>query len=541
MDLTKQIDIFGQETILELLEKRSKDFLVGYRRNLALIGSEFCGKTTLITHWIQRIYEPNILPVYITINKTTYSQFAKETIKTIFIAVFKKLGKNNSSTRLEDLTKELKTINPKIAEKGNNVITLSKKRSNLESFKELMLLLDTISIEMNLSIVFVLEEFHNLEKFKIKNLFKEWGKTLCLQKNVLYVISSSSIFKAKRILDNELRLLFGNFEIIELEHLSQKNACMFIKKELFPYEIEESYLNFILDITDGCICYLRLISEQIKKNTVLNNNKTVTSQIIKESLTELLFADLGIINQLFTKRVHRLENSKSNKLIIPILVSLANGHKKIKELLFDVKSTQTTIKKRLAALIKNDFISANGNFYTISDRFFSLWLKTVYSVKKENATDSTYTFLNKLNREIELFMIHSKQKLFNRIEELFSLFSDGTIEIESKSFRLTHFHEIKPMQFTDTETKDGLIARAAGVLWLTMIKPDGAKEEDVIKFSLKSKKFKKEKPRKILISCKEIDANTKIRAKQENITAIDIDQLNRIFNLHERPSIIAKT
>jgi len=249
MKLTKKIDIFGQETILELLEKRTRDFIVGYRRNLALIGSEFCGKTTLIKHWLQRMYDPKLVPIYITINTSTFKQFINNTIKAILIAVLKRSGKISPYSSLSELKPLINSFNPKIAEKCNYIINLSIRKKNLDSFKELILLLDIISIELGISIVFIIEEFHNLNNFRIKNLFKEWGKILCLQKNVLYLISSSSAFKSKHILDNDLRLLFGNFEIVKLEHLDYNNGSKFIKIILISYLILQTAVSVILELS----------------------------------------------------------------------------------------------------------------------------------------------------------------------------------------------------------------------------------------------------------------------------------------------------
>jgi len=80
--------------------------------------------------------------------------------------------------------------------------------------------------------VIIFDEFHHLQVLGIKQIYKQFSKMLMIQKKVLYIILSSAKFKAKKVLSSHLALLFGNFQIMQLEPFDLKTTENFIINKL---------------------------------------------------------------------------------------------------------------------------------------------------------------------------------------------------------------------------------------------------------------------------------------------------------------------
>ena len=61
------MEFYGRQDLLELLNKRSDALSKGYRQNMAIIGAELIGKTSLLKHWLSQYCDTRIVTVYIEI------------------------------------------------------------------------------------------------------------------------------------------------------------------------------------------------------------------------------------------------------------------------------------------------------------------------------------------------------------------------------------------------------------------------------------------------------------------------------------------
>lgn len=522
---------------MDILDKRIKDFPCGYRRNIALIGRELTGKTTLLNFSLSRILNERIIPLYINFQGLSFEDFSHEFICSLLTGFLKKASNFEGKPKLSFLLNQARPLLPKTCARIDQIsILISKKKFN-DAFKELIQLMDCLAEEKNLLILAVFDEFHYITDFPLKNAYKEWGKIICLQKNVLYVLSSSACFKAKIIMAQDLQLLFGNFEVIDVLPFDQEKSSKFILKEIYPLKINPVYTGFLADFLEGLPCFLKLAGSTITKNALLANLTEVNSEIFKRSLEEIIYRDMGVLNQQFTNQTELISGNRFGKSLIQLLIALSKGNSRLKDLCSELKSSSKNVSLRMDYLLAADLVVKNGNFFKISNKMFSFWLKSIYEprIKRLEAGNRYKVFYNDLCSLIENYISTSKQNITDRITELFNLFTDGIIQVEAKSLKLSHFREIKPFEF---DSGKGIVARAAGVLWLTAVKEGNIKEEDIVKFSIDCKKFKFNKPKKVIVGCDSIETNAKIVAKQENILIIDKNNLNNIFNLYNRPGII---
>jgi len=124
------------------------------------------------------------------------------------------------------------------------------------------------------------------------------------------------------------------------------------------------------------------------------------------------------------------------------------------------------------------------------------------------------------------------------LTELLRQFGDERIQIERKKIRLNHFREIKPLEFNNRNLKEGIICRSNESLWIFAFKYDFLTEDDIAEFSRECKKYRHKLQRKIIVTFRDIDQNSRLKALEEKIWTWDLNSLNQIMDLFSKPRII---
>ncbi|RKY31883.1 MAG: hypothetical protein DRP74_03890 [Candidatus Omnitrophota bacterium] len=524
---------FGRKKYLEILKKRVIDLKDGYRQNIAIIGDEQIGKTSLIFKFLTDFYDPRIIPVYLESRPEPLDSFTRR-----FIGILLYNFLSNSGIKLQEdlnflILKSEKYI-PLTIRKIQEILTLLKsKKKKHNIFSDLLSLCETINEETQKFCVVILDEFHNLESLGIKNLYPDWSKSLITQKKTLYVIISSLKYKAKNILSKNLSLLFGNFEVITVEPFNIKVSEKYLQERLCGLNIKAGIKDFVVHFTGGNPFYLELLTKEILKAPNLR---------MAELLEELLFSPSGILNQKFTTYLKRFQNIANSQDFISIIYLIADGHNRIKDLTHLLHSQRKEIMAKANLLLELDTISRNGDFFKINDRVFSFWLKFVYQEKIHSLTfdakNQKIGFKNKLEAMINEFLENRSKSLSERLSELMHLFENEVVHIGKKRLRLTQFREIKSLEFHNKRFKDGLIGRSSDTLWIIGLKQDVLTEEDVSLFVKECKKYRKQ-PKKIIVTINEPDSNTRLKAIEEKVWTWNLEKINQMLDLFAKPRIIA--
>jgi hypothetical protein len=83
-----------------------------------------------------------------------------------------------------------------------------------------------------------------------------------------------------------------------------------------------------------------------------------------------------------------------------------------------------------------------------------------------DAKNQKTLFRENIENMIREFLCHCQKPMVERMKELLCLFGDEVIQIEKKKLRLVHFREIKPLEFSQRNLKEGLIGRSRDSLWI---------------------------------------------------------------------------
>ncbi|MFA5286937.1 MAG: ATP-binding protein [Candidatus Omnitrophota bacterium] len=524
---------FDRKVYLDILQKRVSGLKDNYRQNIAIIGDELVGKTSLIFKFIDNFHDNRIILVYIDTRFESLSSFAKR-----FIGILLYNFLNNSGIILKEdlgfLIHKSSSYIPKTVEKINLILNNLAKKRTANIFSELMSLCENIHAETEKSCVVIFDEFQNLEGLGYKNLYRDWSRLLIANKNTMYMIISSMKFRAKEILSKDLSLLFGNFEVITVEPFDIKSSSEYLKLKLAGLNIVNPLRDFIVHFTGGYPMYLEVISEALLRNRGID---------LAETLEDSLFSASGVLNQRFSNYMKRFSDHSAGNDYIAILYLISSGRNKIKDIAHILHKKKSELALRVSHLLGLDTITRSGDFLKINDRVFSFWIKFVYQEKLQaltfDAKNQKAKFRDQIETMIQEFMVSAQKPLMERMSELFKLFEDEMLQVEKKKIRLNHFREIKPLEFKSRMLKNGLIGRSNDSLWIIAVKAELISEEDIVEFSKECRKYRHKLQRKVIVTLNEIDTNTRLRALEEKIWAWDVNSLNQILDLYSRPRVIA--
>jgi len=523
---------FGRTEYLDILQKRISDLKDGYRQNIAFIGDELVGKTSIIFRFLNKFCDNRIIILYLEIRPESLDTFAR---RFIGVLLYNFLAKSDIPLKedIDFLIDKSERFIPKTIAKIKLILcALSKKKRN-DIFAELLLLSDSIYQETGKSCVIIMDEFLHLEQIGVKNLYKEWSRILILQKNTMYILISSMKFKARYVLSKSLSLLFGNFEIITVEPFDIKTSEEYLDYRLKEMSLNKGLRDFIVNFTGGYPFYLSVISDALLKSTGAN---------LVDTLENLLFDASGILNQRFSNYLKRFLDSPNSQDYISIIYLISKGNNKLKDISHILRKPQKELNIKINQLVELDALTRSGDFLKINDRVFSFWLKFVYQEKLNSLTfdaqNQKSVFRDKIEGMIQEFLFNSQKPIPDRVMELLRMFADETIQIERKKFRLAHFREIKPLEFNSRSLKNGMIGRSSDSLWILAFKYDLVTEEDIIDFVKECKKYRYKLQRKIILAFNDVDTNARLRAMDEKIWTWDINNLNNILDLYYKPRVI---
>jgi hypothetical protein len=206
--------------------------------------------------------------------------------------------------------------------------------------------------EAGLKPIVILDEFDRLGTFGIEDVFAELGKFIMVQKDTMYIVTSSRIKQARDILSQKLSLLFGNFEVCELGTFDEKEACGFIDSRLDRGGLPPELREFIAVFTGGHPFYMDSILVNLEKY-----NSTLQIPALKTNFWTPLpgyFRFKGYIKPAFCSVITELEKADSG--LLSVLLALSAGARKH----FEISSDSRISGKRLAALLEDPDGSGKG-------------------------------------------------------------------------------------------------------------------------------------------------------------------------------------
>ena len=533
---------FGRESILHTLEKRVNALKGGYRQNVALTGQMLSGKSSILRQFLYTLRDSPLIPVYIEVVEEPFPSFADKFIATLLYNYLLSCGKEAD----KDLASLLKAAEPHIP---HTVYAIKKVRLDLsrrnynKAYRKLLNLTSTLKEEAGKSCVVILDEFHNLESFRIKKPYLHFGKIIMIQKDTMYIVSSSQKSTIRKILSEKLALLFGNFEIIEVSGFDDKTARAFIGEKMQEVSMPEDLVNYLIDFMDGNPFYIDLASKKIHEIAARRSAESADESVIAEAFASLIYNTSGTISQYFTNSIMSLLEKDLREDSLRILIALAHGYSTRKEISKWLnKKNPGGLSGKLARLMEFDMVYKNGVFYDVHDKVFKFWLRTVYHKKKVSLVDDILSkrddFKTEVKSDIAGYLSESRKDAIERIKDLFCLFNGEAVEIENKTRRLPRFARIEIQKYGKHE--DMVTYQKSDKYWVCEVWRDKVDEPAVVDFIERYYPMREKISKKICIALEGIDRNALLLAKEKNVWVWDLGSINRLLRLYKKHNLMRK-
>lgn len=530
---------FGRQEIIDLLIKRAKALKSGYRQNVAIIGHQQLGKTSILRHFLHSYKDPDTILVYVEIKIQALDYFIDQFIRSLLLQHLNSLGPLSATLTLSQMTEKAQASIPKTVARIQHIVSQLKQRHQEEAYSRLFELTSSLKEETGKTCIVILDEFHRLGEFGVKNAFADFGKRIMLQKETMYVLSSSSFSASRKILAEKLSLLFGNFERVYLKPFDFPTAFAFLDKKLAPMHLSDNLKYFLVAFTDGHPFFLDTFARRLREKAEALGEMEIHRGTLINVFMSVLFESQGILNQYFLKLLSPWTSAGSRGSHILILVEIAKGNNKLKEISAALNRSQRDASNQITELMAHELVIKNGVFYRFHDKIFKFWLREVYQAKElalfgEGKDRDFWSRVDETIREYEEML---KLGTEQRVLELFKEFRNELVEFGEKGRQLPHFTQVLPVEKTDllTGSTREIIARGHGRCWVCKIVEEKATEKEVLDLVREQHHGT---PTRVLIALKGLDDTGKLLAKEKKVLTLGLSRINMLLDIYGKSPII---
>ena len=532
---------YGRSEVLELLNKRVSALKEGYRQNVALTGQSLAGKSSIIMHFLNSIKEEGFVPVYVEVTDEPFRQFSNKFLATLLYNTLTAIGEE-AGIEMSGLLERAREKLPKTSLLIKVMNSHIEKNDIDEAYSTLLALTSSVKEETGLPCIVILDEFDNLEHLGIKNPFLSFGKVIMVQKDTMYIVSSSRDSAIKKILSEKLSLLFGNFEVVKVSNFNIETASAFVDTKLAGSEIEPRMKEFLISLTDGNPFYLDKLSGAARKSAEERMSGHVSEGDVLEALLKLVYDANGVIHQYLMNYTLNLLDSRQRDPQMSILTAIANQHRKLPDMAKRLKIKMGEASKALDRLAEIALISKNGLFYKIDDTMLEFWLKHVYQRRRELLVDGAFNkerlFRKDIASYIAAFVEKSSHHYVTRLADLFNLFSNELVQIDNRNLRLPHFTRVEARSFDDGTGSRYIACSFRSNHWIVQPHESSVTETDIINFIRNTKTLDFKIASRVIIPLKGIDDNANLLAKELKIMIWNLPAVNMLLGFYGRQKIV---
>lgn len=532
---------YGRKETLEILKRRVLDLKEGYRQNIAFLGDRYTGKTMIVRKFLSDLDDPQIVPLYVDFEITDISYFFYKIAGSLLhhYGHSKGLAVNDDLPQLAALAEPFLPETVKAVKKIQNLLAHNREQ---DAYVEILSLPQIFTVEANAYCIVLLDEFQLLENLGLNQEFQELGKQIMTQRRCLYVVTSSVPWAAHKILSEKLSLLFGNFEVIDVQPFDQKTSQEFVKFHLPDLQMGKQLTAFLIDFTGGHPLYLTLICQELRALCALYKQKEIFLPLLTRAVEETLNQRWGVLNRHFDLIMDRITAGKGNLLASHILFSLTQGRKKISELTTQVQARPTHLSQQITRLMEQGLMLKNGNYYYLPDKLFKYWLRFVLHKRRRSLRDNSEQeqkkFQEEFARAYENSRSNAERDLASQVIDLLNCFENESLSINGRRYKLPAFHEVVPTRVKLGEEYVDLIQASSDEgPWLIILKAGSLSETEIAKLLAETKKFAHKPQRSVLIALESMDENARVRALQERMWIWNERELNTLTTIFDKSLI----
>ncbi len=510
----------------ELIARRIDGHRKGYRQNIALLGRPFIGKSLLISQLLADLPD-GLVSVLIDARKLDPSYLVRS-FSTSLLSSYHRSG-SLLGRPLEELMALSREELPRTVDRVNDLLKEGRK-----DFDSLFEILETFVAESGRRVVFVVENFEELGRIWGDGTFGRLAQQIVRHTGVMFLITSSSLLTARRILQTELSLLFGNFEEVFLGAIPPHLGREFLSRRLPNLSSLER--KFIYRFTGGTPIYIDILSRRIRERLGVGDDSW---DAVCEAIFEQVFSQYGLIHQYFMRMITTLTDGPKAP-DIPTFLMASTDEEEVDYLAERFGWHRSALDHKVKILQERGILHVDHDKLFFEDKLFRFWLQHAYRIRRDNpnvAPEDYYRWAMGILREmVARFREEESVDEVQKILSLFKSFRDEFIKLPRRG--RVRFYAIDRVEVIDDAFPIYCAFTRQGYRWVFSFRRVWDEKSAFEFVDLVKTKTVPPIHRRIVISLEEVPPPVKVVAKEERIWIWDYHLLNHLLKLHRIGEVV---
>lgn len=528
---------FGRDETLNLLRKRVEGFLNGFRQNCALLGPEGVGKTTLVRRFLQQeLKSAAVLCIYVEVCEESVAEWTRRVAQAVIFGALQKKGISECPIDLPQLLQVGGTFLPDTIRHAQQLLAAGNGLKTEELFDRVWELSHWATKDTGLPCLFVLDEFDRLRHVPVRDPFHRFGRSVMIQNTTMYLLVSSRVQAARETLRTGLRLLFGQFETIDMSCF-QPSECLQAIRLVCPHGVLTPFTEHLLmELSQGYPGSLDILLQGLLDRGV-TAQAAAQERILLDLLESLFFEPAGTFRVQCEATLKLLPASRSRQEWVDVLLALAQGAGKISVVAQRLGCPPAQVTRALCVLEQLGLVVRRGVFYQIPNQIFQLWMLAAYPLLpgvslmepahvRARFRDAVWGWMEKARQAFE-------QPMVQRSILFLQQWDGELVDVEGRRMRLPHFQRVE--RFSGASRYPALLAsqgKTGGSPWW-VIPWSGALEESHARLLVEEFRSVCAKGcKKLLLGAYPMDLNARLILQEGRIRVWDLKTFSELLDLY---------
>jgi len=479
--------------------------------------------------------ESRVTPIYCALHQESSREFLKRFVTAMLHAAVDA----PADAPLETLLQRSSMLCPRTTTAIQHLERYATSHLQAEAFVHALDVIPLLYEERQQPCVLVLDEFLHLEDLGVSHAFHELGKRVMTWPFVLFLMTSSSAFRARAIIRERLHLLFGQFELVTLGTIEEAAAMPWIEQELPAAKRNPLVSRFLLHWIGGYPWYLDVVLTRMRELTMLKRQRGLTETMLFQAVWDVLGSPNGVLYQWCAAQIERLVQERYGVLAREALLAIARG----------ARTTQAVVQQgvgrrylsqALQLLVERDLVQRQGACWVIPNQLLSCWLVAVLSPTRHHGSLDPVASIQLFDHTMKAiwggWLQATTQPLAERVGRLFAKFQNETISLDHKTGRLPSFQAMN-LQRPLLSGQTYLVADGEGRRWCCLVHEGLLEEPHIAAFEQFCRTQSPRPSRKVVMAKQGLELNAKLLAKESNMWVWELTDMNLLFQLYGQPPL----
>jgi GTPase SAR1 family protein len=519
------------------LAQRVASFRDGFRHNLALLGPVGSGKSWLV----ERLLRDGAARLT-TISCCLQRDSLRDFLTRFATAVLRGSLNAPADAPLETLLEQSATVLPNTTSAIHQLKRYATGHLQAEAFAHALDLIPIVHKERQQPCVLVLDEFLHLDDLGVTHAFHELGKRVMTWPFALFVVTSSSSFRARAILRERLHLLFGQFELIDVGGVEAPAAMAWMRQAFPGAEHVAGLERFLLHWIGASPWYLSVLLKRMNELTRLapvsrwRKQSLAVEEVLFAAAWDVLGSPDGVLHQWCAARVERLLHQRHGPLARESLIAVARGARTMQAIAQQC-GMRRNLSQGLQLLIEHDLVQRKGACWIMPDQLLGCWLTAVLALNRRGGAGdrdkARQGFEDALRSAWAQWLEVATQPLAERVSRLLSRFRNETVSLDNKTGRLPSFQAINVARQQAFHREGAyLVADGDERRWCCLVHEGKLEEAGIAAFEQFCRSQSPKPSRKIVVARDGLELNAKLLAKEADMWVWEPGDMNLLFLLY---------